>query len=88
MASIISRTFKSGNSEAVRLPKGYGFGPGTEVQIERDGDRLVLTPVAGEAERWRRDAERLVEDLRRLRGGEVVAREVRDTDWWPERPRL
>jgi antitoxin VapB len=40
-----SRTFKSGNSEAVRLPKGLGFGVGTEVVVERKGDRVVLTPV-------------------------------------------
>jgi antitoxin VapB len=37
-----SRTFKSGNSEAVRLPKGLGFGIGTEVLVERRGDELVL----------------------------------------------
>jgi antitoxin VapB len=88
MPTTTARTFKSGNSEAVRLPKGYGFGPGTEVRIERDGDRVVLTQIEGEAERWRRDAARLVGDLSRLRGGESVEREVRDTDWWPERSRL
>lgn len=40
-----ARTFKSGNSEAVRLPKDIGFGIGTEVTIERRGDTLVLKPV-------------------------------------------
>lgn len=37
-------TFKSGNSEAVRLPKGFGFGVGTRVRMVREGDRVVLTP--------------------------------------------
>ena len=38
-----TKTFKSGNSEAVRLPKDIGFGIGTEVEIERVGDRIILT---------------------------------------------
>lgn len=57
MPSTTARTFKSGNSEAVRLPKGYGFGPGTEVRIEREGGRVVLTPIDSEialAEKRRR----------------------------------
>lgn len=49
MPTTTARTFKSGNSEAVRLPKGFGFGPGTQVRIERDGDRVVLTAVDTEA---------------------------------------
>jgi antitoxin VapB len=54
MPITTARTFKSGNSEAVRLPKGYGFGPGTEVRIEREGNRVVLTAVDSEAESRRR----------------------------------
>jgi antitoxin VapB len=38
-----TKTFKSGNSEAVRLPKDIGFGVGTEVEIARVGDRIILT---------------------------------------------
>jgi antitoxin VapB len=44
-APVNARTFKSGNSEAVRLPKGMGFGIGTEVTIERSGHNLILKPV-------------------------------------------
>ncbi|MGA9582423.1 MAG: hypothetical protein WBR13_10700 [Allosphingosinicella sp.] len=40
-----TRTFKSGNSEAVRLPQGIGFGVGVAVKVERDGDRVVITPA-------------------------------------------
>ncbi|MBU6166720.1 MAG: AbrB/MazE/SpoVT family DNA-binding domain-containing protein [Alphaproteobacteria bacterium] len=88
MLTTTARTFKSGNSEAVRLPKGFGFGPGAQVQIERDGNRVVLTLLDDEAERWRRDAARLAEDLRAARGADEIEREVRDTDWWPERAGL
>jgi len=84
-----SRTFKSGNSEAIRLPKGLGFGIGTEVRIEREGDRLVLTPIQSDAalaERQRRFQAMLDKmiELGPVPGG----LEVRDTDWWPDRPGL
>ena len=36
-----TRTFKRGHSEAVRLPKGMGFGIGVDVRVERDGNRIV-----------------------------------------------
>lgn len=85
-----SRTFKSGNSEAIRLPKGLGFGIGTEVRIEREGDRLVVTPVesdAAKAERLRRFRQ-MIDDMAAIRGGVELPREERDTDWWPDRPGL
>jgi antitoxin VapB len=40
---VTSRTFKSGNSDAVRLPKEITFGPGVEVEIERNGDVVTMT---------------------------------------------
>lgn len=39
---VISRTFRSGNSDAVRLPKEITFGPGVEVEIERKGDVVTI----------------------------------------------
>ncbi len=39
---VTSRTFKSGNSDAVRLPKEITFGPGVEVEIERKGDVVTM----------------------------------------------
>lgn len=36
-----ARVFKSGNSQAVRLPKDFRFS-GTEVEIFRRGDEIVL----------------------------------------------
>jgi antitoxin VapB len=41
---VTSRTFRSGNSDAVRLPKEISFGPGVEVEIERKGDVVTMTP--------------------------------------------
>ncbi len=87
MSSSSARTFKSGNSEAVRLPKGLGFGVGTRVRIERDGDRIVLTPEK-DPDAWRRDLAEMVAEMDKIRGGVPLPREERDVDWWPERPGL
>ena len=38
-----AKLFKNGRSQAVRLPKEFRF-EGTEVQIEKVGDSIVLTP--------------------------------------------
>jgi len=45
MKSVASRTFKSGNSEAVRLPKGVAYGAEIEVVIIRSGDVLTIYPA-------------------------------------------
>lgn len=39
----ITRTFKSGNSVAIRIPKSWGFAPGEEVEIaaKRDGQFTI-----------------------------------------------
>jgi antitoxin VapB len=37
-----TRTFKSGNSEAVRLPKEMGFGVGSKVQLIDNGDSITI----------------------------------------------
>jgi antitoxin VapB len=42
----IVKIFKNGNSQAVRLPKGYRFGSETrEVSIRREGELILLEPV-------------------------------------------
>lgn len=40
MGVVLTKTFQSGNSEAIRLPKEVAFGVGTEVVIETVGDEL------------------------------------------------
>lgn len=39
-----SRTFRSGNSDAVRLPREVSIGPDVEVTIVRSGDMLTIYP--------------------------------------------
>jgi antitoxin VapB len=41
-----SRTFRSGNSEALRLPKDVAFGDGVELVLIRAGDVMTVYPVA------------------------------------------
>lgn len=41
-----SRTFRSGNSEAVRLPKDVAFGEDVELVIVRSGDVMTIYPAA------------------------------------------
>ena len=40
-----TRTFRSGNSEAVRLPKDAAFGEGVELIVVRSGDVVTLYPA-------------------------------------------
>ena len=44
MIEVDSKTFKSGNSEALRLPKEVAFGPDVEVTIRKVGETLTVTP--------------------------------------------
>ena len=39
-----TRVFMNGRSQAVRIPKEFRFS-GSEVEIVREGDRVVLIPV-------------------------------------------
>jgi antitoxin VapB len=41
-----TRTFRSGNSEAIRLPKNVAFGEGVELLVVRSGDVVTLYPAA------------------------------------------
>jgi len=45
MTTASSRTFRSGNSEAVRLPRSVAFGQEVEVTIVRSGDVLTIYPA-------------------------------------------
>ena len=40
-----TRTFKSGNSIAVRLPKALGIPAGVEMRVREDHGKYVLEPV-------------------------------------------
>lgn len=86
MGSLIhTRTFKSGNSVAVRLPKGFAIPANADVELEKSGDvvtvRIARTPSA---EKLRLEA--LVQALRSI--GPVETGEARDRIEFPDRPGL
>ena len=48
ITTSVVRVFRSGNSQAVRLPRDLAFPPHVhELVARRDGDRLVLEPAPG-----------------------------------------
>lgn len=50
--STITKIFKSGGSQAVRIPKQFRL-PGKEVRIRQiEGGKLVLEPVVSDIEAW------------------------------------
>ena len=55
MIEVDSKTFKSGNSEALRLPKEVAFGINVEVTIRKVGDRMTIEP--------KREAKRTMAEL-------------------------
>ncbi|MCW3835691.1 AbrB/MazE/SpoVT family DNA-binding domain-containing protein [Sphingomonas canadensis] len=40
-----ARTFKSGNSVALRLPKGLGIEPGREMRVREEQGRFTVEPA-------------------------------------------
>ena len=85
MGAHETKTFKSGNSVALRLPKGLGVEPGERVSIERNGDVLTVRRLHDPTEAKRKLTE-LVEALRAMgRPGEIEKREPFE---FPDRPGL
>ena len=74
-----SRTFRSGNSEALRLPKDVAFGSDVELVIVRSGDVLTVYPAV-------LSVPEMAERLRALPAPSAV--EARDVDELPERAGL
>lgn len=78
MATVKSRVFRSGNSEAVRLPKDVAFGREVDVTIVRSGDVLTIYPT-------RPSIQEMLKKLDELPAPDEI--QQRD-DFWPERPGL
>lgn len=49
--SQLAKVFKSGNSQAVRLPKEFRFNV-EEVEVSREGDAIVLRPLSDTSDHW------------------------------------
>ena len=47
----LARVFKSGNSQAVRLPKAFRFDV-DQVEVTQEGDALILRPHVENREPW------------------------------------
>lgn len=47
----IAKVFRSGNSQAVRLPKDFRL-DASEVEISREGEALILRPRPASARPW------------------------------------
>ncbi len=74
-----SRTFRSGNSEAVRLPKDVAFGDDIELVIVRSGDVMTIYPA-------QMTMAEMVEQLRAMPAPGKI--EKRDETLLPERKGL
>ena len=44
---VTTRTFKSGNSVALRLPKALGISEGVEMRVREEQGRYIVEPVEG-----------------------------------------
>lgn len=82
MVTATTKTFKSGNSEAVRLPRELAYGIGTELTLERSGDVLTIRPRKAKTQ----DIKAMVDALRALPKPSSI--QERDEIEWPERKGL
>jgi len=85
MGIVDSKTFKSGNSIAVRLPKEVAFAPDIRVTIERNGDVLTIRPAI-DASAEKRKLLDLIAELENLPKPDYV--EKREPLEFPDRPGL
>jgi antitoxin VapB len=74
-----SRTFRSGNSEALRLPREVAYGEDVELVIARSGDVITIYPA-------RLTVPAMIDRLRSLPAPHGI--EQRDVEEIPERPGL
>ena len=86
--TVHTRTFKSGNSIAVRLPKALGIGPDETFAISRHGDTVTARRIPSDVE----EAERLARFRSMLEALKALPRppavEDREPFEFPDRPGL
>lgn len=82
---VHTRTFKSGNSVAVRLPKGFDIPAGTEVELDRSGDVVTVRLTRDPAE-VRSRMRKLIDELEDI--GPIGEIEKREPIEFPDRPDL
>ncbi|MFM9977948.1 MAG: antitoxin [Sphingomonadaceae bacterium] len=82
MTTVTTKTFRSGNSEAVRLPKDIAYGRDIELEATRNGDIVILRPVKA-----RRTPAETVALLRKI-GFPSDGVQPREPFEYPDRPGL
>ncbi len=82
---VHTKTFKSGNSVAVRLPKGFAIPAGAEVELSRNGNRVTMQLSTDPAEAKRRWLAALDALAKLPKPGEI---EKREPIAFPDRPGL
>lgn len=83
---VHTRTFKSGNSVAVRLPKGFAIPADTEVELDKSGDTVTIR-LTRDLARERAELDRLFDDLRAI-GTPPAGVQQRVPFEWIDRPGL
>jgi antitoxin VapB len=61
--------FKNGNNRAIRLPRDMDFEGVSELEIVREGDRIILRPVRptwARSRRWKKQTRTLWRSVRTL----------------------
>lgn len=86
---VETRTFKSGNSVAVRLPKELGYEAGADVTIRRIGNRLEIAPLLDPAQE-RQALRDMVNEIRAIweEAGGPPEPQRREPIEFPDRPGL
>jgi antitoxin VapB len=79
MTIVRTKTFRSGNSQAVRLPRGVAFGDDVELVVVRSGDVITIYPAAA-------TVPQMIARLRELPAPPQIER--RDEEDLPERAGL
>jgi antitoxin VapB len=80
MTEVTAKTFRSGNSVAVRLPNEMGIEAGVEVVIQRSGDTVTITPKS------KHSVAEMIARLRALPKPDYI--QEREPIEFPERPGL
>ena len=83
---IHTKAFKSGNSIAVRLPKGFAIPEGAELEMDKSGDTVTIRITRGREE-VRRTLQQLCKDLEAI-GQPEDGVQKRDPFEFPDRPGL
>ncbi|HEV2652920.1 MAG TPA: AbrB/MazE/SpoVT family DNA-binding domain-containing protein [Rhizomicrobium sp.] len=81
MKAMRTRVFKSGNSQAIRIPAELAYAnTDVELEIRREGDIITIAPVANTL----REAIEYIRGLPKLEHRPVERLEPRRTLWDPE----